>query len=336
MKAIVLTGGQGTRLRPLTLSFPKPLLPIVNEPFLSYPFSLLKNNGVDCAVLCAASSPKPYLKALNRERSANFKIEISTETKPLGTGGAIKNAEKFLQDEENFFVMNGDILTDVPLKPMLALHKKTGAWVTVAFISVPDPSAFGLGVLSPSGRIQKFVEKPSLSSLPKKKSYPVNAGIYIYRREVLALMPRGVPFSVERDLYPKLLERKLPAQAFLAPEKVCWIDIGTPEKFLLANREVLLGRTSFTRFRRIHAVAKSAKIHPSAKLSHDSIIGPKVVVGPKAQITSSILLEGVKVEAEAQIRNAIIGKASLIGANAQVFSAQVLGENSHITAYSKL
>ncbi len=333
MQALILTGGRGTRLRPLTLYSPKPLLPIVNLPFLSYPSALLRKHGAKELVLCTADALGPYQPLIKAEARRGTTVRCSKETKALGTAGAIKNAEKFI-DSEDFFVLNGDVLTDINLGEMLKLHKSRGALVTIALTPVANPSAYGLILTDKAGRIQKFIEKPKTFQKSWGPPYYINAGIYLFSRKVFDLIPKNQPYSSERELFPGILQEKLPMYGYRAKTSY-WLDIGTPEKYLQANLDVLGGQFK-VKLQGQSGRGSSNRIHRSAYVAKNVVMGNGCAIGANAKLSGCVLMDGVKIGDEAEIENCVIGSRAIVGPGSKVRGARILGNGSKLTPYSLL
>jgi NDP-sugar pyrophosphorylase family protein len=234
MKAVILAGGEGTRLRPLTLAIPKPVVPVVDRPFLRHQLDLLGRVGVDDVVLSVAYQPERIQEVFGDGSPLGKRIRYAVETTPLGTGGAVKNAEPFL--DSTTIVLNGDVLTDVDLPRVLEEHRSSGAAATLVLAPVANPSAYGLVECDASSRVRRFVEKPDPSQITTDT---INAGIYVLQTSTLALMPPGVNHSIERAFFPALLARGDLVRAYV--HRGYWIDIGTPEKYLQVHRDILRG-----------------------------------------------------------------------------------------------
>ncbi len=336
MKALILTGGQGTRLRPLTLTTLKPLLPIANLPFLNYPLSLLRKAGAREVILCTSSSLAPYREFVRGQKKLGTELHCSQESRPLGTGGAVKNAEGYLETSP-FFVMNGDSLTNLDFSELLRFHKSKRAAVTLALITVEDPSQYGLVMTGPKSEIQRFIEKPSELDLNSRRKFLINAGIYVFEKEVLGLMPRNSVYSIERELFPQLLQKGWPVYGYAAKPSVYWMDIGTSGKYLQANIDVISKKiTGVVPGSWTKALGEHSRIHPTAKVGKNVVIGKHCVVGPKAVLNRSVLLDHVHVGSEATIENCIIGNRCHIGSHAQIKQTQALGDHSRITPFSRL
>ncbi|HHW18163.1 MAG TPA: NDP-sugar synthase [Firmicutes bacterium] len=330
MQAVVLVGGFGTRLRPLTETMPKAVVPIANVPYIVRCLSYLEENGVDHVVLSMGYLPEPIEKVL-ADRPPSIKVEFCVEDRPLDTAGAIRYASgKFGELEDRFFVLNGDILTDIPLGEILSFHISRNAAVTIAAVPVAEPTRFGVLDVEPDGRIRRFVEKPRVPP-----SNLINAGIYVYDRRVLDLIPDGVPWSVERQLYPQMLERgeKLYARAF---EHAYWTDIGSLEGYLKANFDSVAHLNAASRFGagytarwrdRVPAKPMSPGlwIHESALVSEHANLHPPVLIGPKTRVErgavvgpSAVIGAGVLVEEGAHVSESVVLDDVLIGCQARV------------------
>jgi mannose-1-phosphate guanylyltransferase len=280
--AVLLVGGQGTRLLPLTEWLPKPMLPIANRPFLEHQVAHLRHHGATRIILACGYKPDAI-----RDHFGDS-LEYVVEDQPLGTGGAIAFAARELG--ETFVVCNGDILTDLNLTALVAFHRSRRATATIALQPVDDPSRYGLVRTTAHGEVEAFIEKPEPGEVDVNT---INAGTYVMEPEVLDLVPPDVAVSVEREVFPELVGNGLYGRA----ERVSWIDIGTPQSYLEANlAEVGQGGT----------VDPSAVIDPTAEL-RDSVVGPGATVGAGARVTRSVLLPGARVEPEATVTEQVIG-----------------------------
>jgi len=340
MQALILSGGLGTRLRPLTLYTPKPLLPVVNVPFLSYPLALLRKHGIKNAIICTSGSSLPYRGFVRIQKRMGTAVFCSREYRELGTAGGIKNAEPSIRSSR-FFVFNGDVLTDIDLTGMLKFHREKKSLITVSLIQVLDPSAFGLVLTKPTGRVTKFMEKPSAAFIKSHpEQYWINAGIYIFERKVLDLIPRNRKHSVERDLFPACLAKSLPIHGFHVKRTTYWIDMGTPHKYLGVNRDVLSKRLhrilNPKYFPPLSRIGKNSSIHKSATIGKDVVMGNGCKVGSGCSIKNSVLLQDVKIESDAVLENCIIGSGCKIGHHTVVKEAKVIGNRSTLSPFSRL
>jgi len=327
MQALVLVGGFGTRLRPLTYHVPKAMVPIANVPFIERFVDYLEANGITHIVFAMCYLPDPIANHLAK-RNGKAKYDFIVEDQPLDTGGAIKNAESLLG--ERFFVFNGDVLTTIQLKEILRVHAKRNALVTIALTPVDDPSRYGVVVTDSDGRVQAFIEKPPRETAP---SNLINAGIYLYEREVLNHIPAGQPYSVERGLYPKLLEIGAPfyAVAFLNDY---WLDIGKVEHYLQANFDVLSRKAPLPipskEIQQGVWVGERVQIAPTAKLQPPVLIGDSCVVEDGAVVGPfAVLGEGVVVKQNAVVQDAVLWDGCVIGENANV-SRCALGSHCEV------
>ena len=274
MKAVILVGGESTRLRPLTYDVPKAMVPIVNRPFLERMLEWLRAYNVTEIILTTYYLPQAIEDHFGDGSRHGVEITYLLEPEPLGTGGAVKNCQHLL--DSRFLVLNGDILSDMDLTAVLDEHQARRAQVTIVSTWVEDPSRFGVIASDPDGRIQRFVEKPPPGQAP---SHDINAGVYVLEPEMLDQMPQG-NFSVERDFFPPLIERGAPV--YHHPASGYWIDIGTVDHYLQAHWDILGGRfrTAIPGRQQQSGVwmAEGASVDPNAHLT------PPVVVGPQCQI----------------------------------------------------
>ena len=326
MKAVVLVGGEGTRLRPLTETVPKPLVPLVDRPSLDHVLDHLAGHGVHEVVL-SSSYLEATFHAFIQGRHGDPSITWITETEPLGTGGAIVNALEALDTAEPFVALNGDILTDLDLTEMLARHRDRGAAATIALTHVEDARPYGLVPMDGDGRVLEFREKPA-ELVPGD----INAGTYVLEPSALEGWTRGENVSIERQVFPALIEAGRPLFGFVSG--AYWMDLGTPQAYLQANWDLLDGRV-------IGAPAYPAPFIRSDGVSERGSLGRHVVVAPGASIAASatvedaVLLDGASVEASAVVRRSIVGWNALVQAGAEVVDS-VLGEGAIVAAGASL
>ena len=342
MKAVILVGGEGTRLRPLTCSIPKSMVPIVNRPFLEHMIDYLKEHAIDDIILALWYLPHPIQSYFGDGSSFGVKLTYVVESSPLGTAGAVKNVEEHL--DETFFVFNGDIFTDIDLTQMMEFHRESRAKVSIALTPVEDPTIYGVVETDSGGRVKRFIEKPRREEAP---SNMINAGAYIVEPEVLGHVPPGLNFTFERELFPLLLEIGDPVYGY--PSAAYWIDIGTPEKYLKLHHDLLAGRVKKT-FPGERAgegiwVEEGCDIHPSAQLvgpiviGRDCLIGPGVrVMGPSvigqgchigrdSLIEGAILWHNTRLGQGVALKNCVLSESVSIGDRSQVMEGCVLGNN---------
>ena len=350
MKAVILAGGEGTRLRPLTLRLPKPTAPVADRPLLRHQLDLLATAGVHEVVFSLAYQPERIQAVFGDGSTFGKKIHYAVEETPLGTGGAVKNAEPHL--DSTTIVFNGDILIDVDLPQVVADHKRLKAAATIVLTPVDNPSAYGLVETDADGRVTRFTEKPKDPSQIKTNN--INAGIYILESRTLDLMPPGVNYSIERGFFPSLLSRGDLVRGHV--HRGYWIDIGTPEKYLQVHRDILSRRYPVQldgAARGDGWVHPEARVDPGARLEAPFYIGRRcevaaeatigrgavlvenVRVARAARIADSVLWGGCVVGHGAQVEGALFANGVTVGTNAVVRPGAVLGDGSVISDYSK-
>ncbi|MBI2119606.1 MAG: NDP-sugar synthase [Elusimicrobia bacterium] len=327
MQALILTGGLGTRLRPLTLYTPKGLLPIQNIPYLSCLFAILRKHKIFEGILCASNSLNPYQNLNRQEMKNGTKVRISKETRMLGTAGGIKNAQKFIHDSP-FFVINGDVLTDIDLTKMFEFHRKKKALATIALIKVKDPSSYGLVRMDSSFKVKKFIEKPAKTN--KNKKTFINAGIYLFEKEILSQIPNKQSYSIEKEFFPNALKNSMPLFGFPCPSSTYWLDIGTPQKYIQANIDF---QKKFLSFSSKNKIKKSNRI-PMEKKYSDAVIGKNCKIGKDTILKSCVLLDHVEIENNCVLENCILGSHVKIGHHSSIRRSQIIGNYSQITPYS--
>ncbi len=312
MRAIIIAGGLGTRLRPLTYNLPKPIVPVANRPFVLHQIELLKRYGITEIVLLPIYLSEEIKEIFDEGKKFGVKVYYSIEEKPLGTAGAVKNAEEFFTPEP-MIVFNGDILTDINLKDLIEAHYKKKARVTLALTEVEDPTTYGLVLTDETGRVTRFIEKPSWEQVTART---VNAGIYVLDPGVFEEVPRGLEYSFERQLYPHLLEREEPIYGFVS--QAYWIDIGSPQKYMQAHRGILRQEV------RVHIpgkknedgvwIGKNTYISPSAKVNGPSLLGDGVQIGDEVRVQDLVVLgENVSVDEGSSLDHSIIWRGTAIG-----------------------
>jgi mannose-1-phosphate guanylyltransferase len=320
MQAIVLVGGEGTRLRPLTDSVPKPALTLVDRPFLAYMIEWLAGHGVSEVVLACGFLPAVLREALaGEEERAGVRIRYVTEPEPLGTAGAIRFAADQLGDEleERFLALNGDVLTDLDLGSLLRRHEETEGLGTVGLYPVEDSAAFGLVRRGEGGEVLEFVEKTGFNEPGE-----VNAGIYVLERPLLDLIAPGANVSIEREVFPRLAGESLYCEVL----EGYWVDIGTPERYLQASWDILEGRVAT----RVEPTGHGVLVDPDAEVSAGARLGPRAVVGPScrvgdgAEVRGSVLLD-CTVGERARVLDSILASGTAIAAGAEVAGAVAAG-----------
>jgi mannose-1-phosphate guanylyltransferase len=320
VKAIVLAGGEGTRLRPLTWTTPKPLLPIVNRPFLEHQLSWLAGHGVTEVVLSLG-----YKSDAFAGRSfSDLPLQVAAEPEPLGTAGAIRFAAEAGGVTSRFLVCNGDVLTDLDVSALVRFHEECEAEATIALTRVDDPSAFGVVPTDEEGRVLRFVEKPPPGEAPTDW---INAGTYVLEPSVLDDIPSGRAVSIERETFPGLLDRG--GRLFALPSPAYWLDIGTPAKYLEANADRLerSGGASLT--------GPGASVAPGAAID-GSVLGPGVVVEAGAKVLRSVLFEGAHVGPGAEVTDSVIAAGAHVEAGAAVSGVTIVGPGATVPAGERL
>jgi mannose-1-phosphate guanylyltransferase len=342
MQSLILAGGKGLRLRPLTIYTPKPIIPVANRPLLLYQIDLLKRAGIRDVTLSLSYQPRKIEDVLADGQDFGVRIRYAVEAQPLGTAGAYKNAQSHLK--ETTVVFNGDILTDLDLAHAIASHRERGALATIVTATVDDPANWGLVEADAEGRVCRFVEKPRPEEITART---INAGTYILEPRVLDFIPEGEEYTFERHLFPALLAAGEPVYAH-SPEAY-WMDVGAPQRYLAANLDLLSGKLRGYKVER-HAPAafagdgepprvdKLSVVDPTCTLKAgaeviNSVLGPNCVVEERARIEDSVLLAGTRVGQQTTVRRTVAGKGVIVGKNSAVEGA-VLGDKSSLTDYS--
>jgi len=327
MQAIVLVGGEGTRLRPLTETVPKPALTLVDRPFLAYMIEWLAGHGVTEVVLACGFLPGVLREALaGEEDRAGVSIRYVAEPEPLGTAGAIRFAADELGEDldDRFLALNGDVLTDLDLGSLLRAHEQREAVATIGLHPVEDSSAFGLVHSDEGGEVREFLEKTG-----ERRPGEINAGMYALERSVLDLIPPGVSVSIEREVFPRLVGEGLHGQLLDG----YWVDIGTPERYLQASWDILEGRVE-TRVEPTSPgllTAADAELAGAAKVGPRAVIGPGCRIGVGAEVRESVLLEGCLIGEGARISNSILA-AGVEVAPGVVLEGAVVGEGERLSS----
>ncbi|HJR26035.1 MAG TPA: NDP-sugar synthase [Acidimicrobiales bacterium] len=317
MQAVVLVGGFGTRLRPLTLSTPKQLLPVGNRPMLERVVEHLARHGVDRAVLSLGYRPDAFRDAYPDGTCAGVELHYAVEPEPRDTAGAIRFAADHAGISERFLVVNGDVLTDLDVTDLIARHDAAGAEATLALHRVEDPSAFGVVPTRPDGRVLAFIEKPPRDEAPTNL---INAGTYVLEPTVVDRIEPDVPVNVERVTFPAIAAD---GALYAFDGDTYWIDAGTPASLLQANLDLLSDRRG----------DPEEGIHPEARVEgkvSTSWLGPGAVVREGAEVQGSLLLPGATVARGAVVRDAIVGPRATIGEGATVDEGSVVGDDVQV------
>jgi NDP-sugar pyrophosphorylase family protein len=322
VRAVVLVGGEGTRLRPLTLHTPKPLLPIADVAFVERQLTWLASHGISEVTLSLGYLPDAFTRHFGGDRFGDLRLRYAVEDEPLGTAGAIRFAARDI--DERIVVCNGDVLTDLDLGEMFAFHEARGAEATIALTRVEDPSAFGVVPTRDDGEVIAFVEKPPPGQAPTNW---INAGTYILEPSVLARIPADLNVSIERETFPRMLER--PGRLYAVQSEAYWLDIGTPEKYAQAQRDVLLGCVGLPpapgAIERTPGVwvRGDAAIAADAWLEGPSLIGVGAVIEAGAQVIGSVIGSGARVGAGASVRGSVLLPGAEVSAGTEVVTTAV-------------
>lgn len=295
MHAVVLVGGFGTRLRPLTLSTPKPLLPIANVRQLEHLIANLATAGVTHVALALGFKPEPFFDAFPEGICAGVELHYAVEPEPLDTAGAIAFAARDAGIDDTFVVMNGDIICDLDVSSLIQFHREHGAEGTLHLTPVADPSQYGVVETDESGWVKRFVEKPAPG---ETTSTVINAGTYVLEPSVLQRMPAGQKLSIERVVFPQMVsEGKLAAM----PTSDYWIDTGRPDTYLQANLDLIDG----TRSHILSSIAPHCSIDPSASVVH-TVIGEGSTVGAQCVVSDSVLLPGSRIGQRVRLERCLV------------------------------
>jgi NDP-sugar pyrophosphorylase family protein len=352
MKAILLAGGKGTRLRPLTIHTPKPIVPIFDRAFLHYQIDLLKQvPDIDEVVLSLNYQPRRIEEMFGDGSGTGVRIRYVVEPAPLGTGGAIRFASQGATD--TIVVFNGDVMTSVDVNRVVALHRERQAKATIVLTPVDNPSAYGLVETNSDGSVRRFLEKPGADEITCDT---INAGIYVLEPQTFDRIPKDVAYSIERGYFPSLVER---GETFVAyVDRGYWIDIGTPEKYIQVHRDMFDGHFAgglFTAADRTKPVIAAdvrvedgaileppcfidggAQIKAGAVIGPYSVIGRGVVVEEEARVTASIIWPNSRIGQHAVVDGAILARNCHLGRNVTVRGQAVLGDKTTLTEYSRV
>ena len=322
MRAVVLVGGFGTRLRPLTFTTPKPMLPVGHRPIIENLVSMLAVAGIDEVVLALGFKPEPFRAAFPDGECAGVRLHYAVEPEPLDTGGAIRFAADHAGIDETFVVVNGDVLTDLDVATLVDFHRARRAEATIHLTPVDDPSAYGVVELDGQGRVSRFVEKPAPGTAPTNL---INAGTYVFEPSVLGRIPTGRKVSIERETFPQLVAD---GSLYAMSTSDYWIDTGRPDTYRQANFDVLDGNRKSLRCDAVHSGAIVAE---RVDLRH-SMVSAGASVGPNVTLTESIVLPGAVIESGAVVSGSIV--MGYIGADAVVTDC-VIGADGSVDSGSE-
>ncbi len=363
MQAVILVGGEGTRLRPLTSTVPKPLVPLVDRPFIAYMIEWLRAHGIEDVIMSCGFLATSVRNVLGNGSGLGIRLRFVEEPDPRGTAGALKFAESML--DERFLLLNGDVLTDLDLTAQLAQHERTGARATLALVPVEDPSAYGLVHLAEDRSVSGFVEKPgpdhreggaagvrAPAGRAPLKSYTnlISAGAYVLEREVLELVPAERAVSIEREVWPLLIGHGL----YGYPSESYWLDIGTPERYLQGTFDIIEGRVRTAVSELVGSdylsVAPDAqvlgRVVPPAVLQRGVhvaegaqvgslvVLGQGVQIGAGATVERAVILNGAEIGAGCTLRDCIVAAGCRVGEGTQITGSAVLGEGVTVGAHN--
>jgi len=337
LQAVILVGGEGTRLRPLTSTVPKPVVPLVDRPFIAYMLEWLRRHGVDDVIMSCGFKAERMREVLGDGAQYGLALRFVEEPEPRGTAGALKEAEAHLQDR--FLMLNGDVLTDIDLSAQIARHEATGARGTLALVPVADPTAYGLVRLHEDDSVKEFVEKPSADEIDTNL---ISAGAYVLERDVVDLIPPGRNVSIEREIWPRLVGDGLygfPADAY-------WLDIGTPDRYLQGTFDILEGKVSTAVSERLGPgfVAVADGVHNAGRVVPPAIVeqgceigegahvgslvvlGRGVVVGAHSRVERCVVLEGARIGEGCELTDCIVAPGVTVGDGTVIAGGAVLGE----------
>ena len=343
MQAVILVGGEGTRLRPLTSTVPKPVVPLVDRPFISFMLEWLREHGIDDVIMSCGFLATSVRNVLGDGSSYGIRLRFVEEPDPRGTAGALKFAESML--DERFLMLNGDVLTDIDLTTQIAQHERTGATATLALVPVEDPSAYGLVHLHEGNSVRDFLEKPSPDAIDTNL---ISAGAYVLERSILELVEPDRNVSIEREVWPQLIGDGL----YGFPSNSYWLDIGTPERYLQGTFDILEGNVHTAVRERLGdsylAVSPSAQvlgraippamIESGAYIAEGAHVGSLVVLGHDVKIGAgtvverAVILNGSEIGENCTLRDCIVAAGCRIGAGTHIQDGAVLGEGATIGA----
>ncbi len=340
MQAVILVGGEGTRLRPLTSTLPKPIVPLVDRPMMVYMLQWLRGHGIDDVIMSCGFKATKVREVLGDGSQLGVRLRFVEEPDPRGTAGALKFAEDLL--DGRFLMLNGDVLTDIDLTAQIAQHERTGATGTLALVPVPDPSSYGLVTLREDGAVDEFLEKPSADAVLATNL--ISAGAYVLERSLLDLIAPDKNVSIEREVWPALVDHGLYGFVDAA---AYWIDVGTPERYLQATFDILEGNVRTGVADKLGAsylsvdpsaqvsgravppaiVGAGARVAAGAHVGSLTVIGDDVVVGENSIVERAVVLRGARIGAGCVLRDCIVGPGARIGDRSQVIGGAMLGEN---------
>jgi mannose-1-phosphate guanylyltransferase len=325
MQAVVLVGGEGTRLRPLTLTQPKPALPLVDRPFIRFMVDWLGRHGVDEVLMACGFRAEDLRSALGDEVPGGPSITYVQEGVPLGTAGPLRLAADQGLLGERFLVLNGDVLTDLDLSALMRQHEETRATITLALYPVEDPTSYGLVRRAEDGRVLEFLEKPDPQQIDTDE---ISAGAYVVESSILDLIPAGRAVSIEREIFPQLVDNGLYGRRL----EGYWMDIGTPERYLQASWDILEGRVETD----VTPSAPGLWVDDGATVASEAEVGPRAVVrdgcevAGGAVVSDSVLLDACRIGADAEVHGAILAAGVTVAERAKLAPGAVIGAGATV------
>jgi mannose-1-phosphate guanylyltransferase len=343
MQAVILVGGEGTRLRPLTSTVPKPVVPLVDRPFIAFMLDWLVTHGIDDVIMSCGFLATSVRNVLGDGSAYGVRLRFVEEPDPRGTAGALKYAESML--DERFLMLNGDVLTDIDLSAQIAQHEQSGASATLALVPVADPSAYGLVHLNDDRSVRDFLEKPSPDAIDTNL---ISAGAYVLERSILELVPADRNVSIEREVWPRLIGNGL----YGFPAESYWLDIGTPERYLQGTFDIIEGNVRTAVCERLQdgwatiglGAELEGRVIPPAVLGRDvrvaagahvgslAVLGDGVSVGAGARVERAVVLNGAEIGEGCTLRDCIVAAGARIGARTSISGGAVLGEGVTVGA----
>jgi mannose-1-phosphate guanylyltransferase len=342
---VILVGGQGTRLRPLTSTVPKPVVRLVDRPFISFMLEWLHGHGIDDVIMSCGFLAESVRSVLGDGSNLGIRLRFVEEPEPLGTAGALKLAEPML--DERFLMLNGDVLTDIDLSAQIAQHLDSGARATLSLVPVEDPSAYGVVVLEEDRSVRDFVEKPSPDKID---SNLISAGAYVLEREILELIPPARKVSIEREVWPRLIGDGL----YGFPSESYWLDIGTPERYLQGTFDILEGNVETPVRERLGGdwlaiaegvelqgrvippavIERGVRIGEGARVGGLVVLAEDVSIGAHSTVERAVVLEGAQIGEHCELRDCIVAAGARVGANSKITGGAMLGEGVSVGAHN--
>jgi mannose-1-phosphate guanylyltransferase len=343
LQAVILVGGEGTRLRPLTSTMPKPVVPLVDRPFIAFMLDWLRQHGVDDVIMSCGFLAAAVREALGDDSRLGLRLRFVEEPEPRGTAGALKLAEPML--DERFLMLNGDVLTDIDLTAQMAQHEATGARATLALVPVADPTAYGVVLLEQDGSVREFIEKPSSDRVP---SNLISAGAYVLERAILELVPPDRNVSIEREIWPLLVGDGLYGFA----SESYWLDIGTPARYLQGTFDIIEGNVATAVRERLGEdwlaiddgavldgrvippalLERGVRVAAGAHVGSLVVLGADVSIGAGSTVERAVVLEGTQVGEGCELRDCIVAAHCRIGDRSRITGGAVLGEGVSVGA----